>query len=72
MFDAARLTASVSELIRVEHEQGQHRVLIDTTDLEFAPSVSRGDLFDIPDEQYVVEGADREDRASGVEFLTSH
>ena len=50
--------------VRLEHEQGQNRFLIDGTDLQIAPSVTRGDMFDIPAEQYVVEQADRNGRVA--------
>jgi hypothetical protein len=64
VFDVAALRESVSALIRVEHEQGHNRFLIDGTGLEIAPSVTMGDIFDIPAEQYVAEGADREGRVA--------
>ncbi len=54
---ARDLRESTSALIALEKEKGKNRFLIDTTDMGFAASIM--DIYDLPNKQYLEEGADR-------------
>jgi len=58
------LTESVSKLIALETERSMNRFLVDATAMELDPSLSLGDFFGIPTEQYVDEKADRQGRVA--------
>jgi len=53
-----------SKLITLGKNQGVALFLVDTTDLELAPSLSR--IIDLPDKQYEEEGLDRRIRLALV------
>ena len=59
---ARDLQQSTSRFIEIEHEQGINRFLVDTSDMELDATLL--DVHDIPEEQYIVEGADRNGRVA--------
>lgn len=52
---ARDLQESTSRFIDIEHEQGINRFLVDTSDMELDATLL--DVHDLPEAQYVVEGA---------------
>ena len=59
---AQDLQESTSALIDIEHKKGINRFLVDTSDMQLDATLL--DVHDIPETQYVVEGADREGKVA--------
>lgn len=61
---ARDLQDSTSEFIRLEHEQGINRFLVDTSEIELNATLL--DVHELPNKQYVAEKADKSARLAVV------